>query len=243
MDAAQRRVKSLQKEVNTLRGKLDAKIGYDKIVELENKLKETETKYSEYQEEYKGLELIKKKQEKELESLMQNKTVNTKIEELNKQLKQVKERNKELEKKMQLDTANYQKQHVALIDLQEKIQKAKEERLYWKKAIADGLPPFVDTRNEEDKNMGRKSEDEMIRNSIILIKRRIEFERSNSKKQIESLKAELAQLQLQIKEVEQENKLNSAKLKELKPLLKHNQLKPLNMETTNESKGSDAEEK
>ena len=231
---------TLQKEVNILRGKLETKIGYDKMIELENKLRETEIKYAEYQDEYKGLENIKKKQEKELETLLQNAVAKNRIEELNEQLKQAKERNKELEKKIQADAINNKKQHVALINLQEKVQKAKEERLYWKKAIAEGLPPLVDDKGQKE---GKKTEEEMLENSIILIKKRIEFERASSKKQINSLKAELMQLQKQIREIEQENKLSSIKLKQLKPLLKHNQLKPLNAETTNESKGSDIDDK
>lgn len=230
----------MQKEVNALRGKLETKMGYDKMVELENKLRETEMKHAQYQEEYKGLENIRRKQEKELELLALNSAAKSKIEELNNQLKQAKERNKELEKKMQMDAANHKRQHVALIDIQEKIQKAKEEKLYWKKAIAEGLPPLADEKGQRE---GRKTEEEMLLNSIMLVKKRIEFERGSSKKQIESLKAELMMLQRQIKEIEQENKLSTAKLKQLKPLLKHNQLRPLNAETTNESKGSDIDDK
>ncbi len=234
VETAQKRVKALQKEIAGLRAKLDAKTGYDKIIDLENKLKETDMKYAELQKELRGLEQIEKNQEKELEKLMQAQEPNNKIKELNEQLKAVKDKNKELEKKIQADTASYQKQHINLIDLQEKLQKLKEEKLLWKKALAEGLPAPIEDPKDTGTGNTKKSEEEMLKNSIRSLRKRIEFERGNSKKQIDSFKNELAQLQMQIKEAEQENKLNAAKLKELKPLLRHNQLKPLNTETAAE---------
>jgi len=234
-------VKSLQKEIASLRAKLEAKTGYEKIIDLENKLKETDMKYSDLQKELKGLETIEKNQEKELEKLMQAQEPNNKIKELNEQLKSAKEKNKELEKKIQADTASYQKQHVNLIDLQEKLQKLKEEKLLWKKAIAEGLPAPIEEKNT--KEVSKKPEEEMLKNSIRSLKKRIEFERNTSKKTVEGLRTELANLLQQIKEAEQENKLNAAKLKELKPLLRHNQLKPLNSADFPEDKQETGEQK
>ncbi len=191
-------------------------------------------KYATLQKELQGLEQIEKNQEKELEKLTLNQQPNSKIKELNEQLKSAKDRNKELEKKIQADTASYQKQHINLLDLQEKLQRLKEEKLQWRKAIAEKLPAPVDDKEGKET---KKSEEEVLKNSIRSLKKRIEFERGVSKKNIESLKAELGQLQLQIKEAEQENRLNAAKLRELKPLLRHNQLKPLNAEQTETTEG------
>ena len=224
VEGAQKRVKSLQKEISGLRAKLDAKTGYEKIIDLENKLKETDMKYSELQKELKGLEQIEKNQEKELEKLRQSQEPNGKLKDLNDQLKAAKDKNKDLEKKIQADASSYQKQHVSLIDVQEKLQKLKEEKIQWKRAIAEGVPtPY----EEKTADTGKKTEEEMLKYSIKSLKKRIEFERASSKKQVDLLKTELSQLQLQIKEAEQESKLNAAKLKELKPMLRHNQLKPL----------------
>jgi chromosome segregation ATPase len=193
------------------------------VIDLENKLKESDMKYAELQKELKNLEQIEKSQQKELDKLTQNRESSNKIQELTEQLKKAKEKNKELEKKIQADAASYQKQHVSLLDLQEKLQKLKEEKAQWKKAIAEKQAgPGADKETKE-----KKSEEEILKNSIRSLRKRIEIERANSRKATDGLKTELAQLQTQIKEAEQENKLNVAKLKELKPMLRHNQLKPI----------------
>ena len=215
---------ALHKEVGKLRVRLDAKIGYEKIIDLENRIKEADMIYSGYVSEYKGLETIKEKQDKDYDILIQSKESTEKITELNNQLKEAKERNKELEKKIQADSMTYQKQHESFVNLQEKLKKIKEEKFAWKKALAEGLPPPKD-----DKPQGKKSEEEMLKNTILLIRKKMNFERNAHKKQMDALNSEMTQLQMSIKEIEQENKLNSAKIKQLKPLLKHNQLSPLNL--------------
>ena len=207
-----------------------------RVIDLENKLKESDMKYAELQKEMKNLEQIEKNQQKELDKLSQNRESSNKIQELTEQLKKAKEKNKELEKKIQADAASYQKQHVNLLDLQERLQRLKEEKAQWKKAIADKQTAPGAEKEGKDK----KSEEDILKNSIRSLRKRIEFERANSKKTTDTLKAELAQLQTQIKEAEQENKLNVAKLKELKPLLRHNQLKPLADPASNAQEAEEA---
>eukprot|EP00831_Metopus_contortus_P003366 TRINITY_DN11240_c0_g1_i1.p1 TRINITY_DN11240_c0_g1~~TRINITY_DN11240_c0_g1_i1.p1 ORF type:complete len:182 (+),score=50.46 TRINITY_DN11240_c0_g1_i1:243-788(+) len=56
VEEAQKKIKGLQKEISSLRSKLEAKTGYEKIIDLENKLKEADNKYNELQKELKGLE-------------------------------------------------------------------------------------------------------------------------------------------------------------------------------------------
>jgi len=190
---------------------------------LENKLKEGEMKNAELQKEIKALEQIQKNQEKELEKIMGNSEANNKIKALNEQLKKTKEKNKELEKKIQAESSSYQKQHNYLLDLQEKYQKLKKEKILWKKAIVEKkLPP---TEGEEDNE--KKSEEEVLKNSIASLQKRLEVEKVTAKKNLDGLKLDIAEYQKKIKEAEQEFKLNTAKLGELKKLMRHNQLKPL----------------
>eukprot|EP00826_Nyctotherus_ovalis_P008423 TRINITY_DN12181_c0_g2_i1.p1 TRINITY_DN12181_c0_g2~~TRINITY_DN12181_c0_g2_i1.p1 ORF type:complete len:318 (-),score=150.14 TRINITY_DN12181_c0_g2_i1:102-1055(-) len=222
IEVAQKKVKCLQKEIAELRAKLEVKTGYERIVELENQIKEIDIKHAECLKELKGLESIEKMQDKELEKYAQLRKPSDKFKELNDQLKEAKERNKELEKKIQADAANNYKQHVNLVDLQEKLHKLKEEKLLMRKAEAS---PAHDARKEHIK----LPEEETLKKSITSLKKRIEFERSVSRKQIEAMKEELEQLRAQVKEREQEKKLRAERLKESKLLVRHNQLEPLNL--------------
>jgi hypothetical protein len=67
----------------------------------------------------------------------------------------------------------------------------------------------------------------MVKNTIILIRKQMNFGVNTHRKQTENIRNEIAQLQLSIKEMEQENKINAEKTKELRPLVKHNQLLPI----------------
>lgn len=48
---------------------------------------------------------------------------------------------------------------------------------------------------------------------------------------IKDAEAKLGDLQKDLKEKEQENRISKLKIKEMRRLLKHNQLKPLNLES------------
>lgn len=188
-------------------------------------MKESEMKNIELDKEIHALEQIQKNQEKELEKNSEGSEGNNKIKTLNQQLKATKEKNKELEKKIQTESASYQKQHNQMLDLQEKLQELRKEKIRWKKAIAEGLPCPPDENQEED---GKKSDEDVLKTSVLSLKKRLELEKINAKKTAEAQKNEIASLQMKIKEAEQENKLNSAKLSDLKKQMRHNQLTPLN---------------
>ncbi len=192
-------------------------------MDLENKLKAEEMKNQELEKEIHSLELIQKNQEKELEKITGNTEANNKIKALYDQLKATKEKNRETEKKLQAESAGYHKQHNHLLDLQEKYQKIKAEKIRWKKAIADkqAAPP------PENAAPDKKSEEEILRTSIKSLQKRLDGEKLATKKSIDAIRAEMTEYQTRLKEAEQENRLNTAKLAELKKQLRHNQLKPL----------------
>lgn len=217
----------LQKEVGKLRSKLGAKAGYENIMDLENKIREADMMYERYSKESKGLQTLRFRQDKHLSILMKSKESTATIEDLNNKLKEMKEKNKDLEKRIQSDTTNYQKYHENFVDLQERLQEIREMKQAWKSALAEGSPaPSEDVPK-------KKSEDEILRNTIMLIQKKMSFEKNSNLKQTEEIRAEIAQLQLAIREIEKENKLNAAKIRELKPLVKHKQLAPLQIGTVN----------
>eukprot|EP01022_Parablepharisma_sp_SALTPOND_P000704 TRINITY_DN1044_c0_g1_i2.p7 TRINITY_DN1044_c0_g1~~TRINITY_DN1044_c0_g1_i2.p7 ORF type:complete len:356 (-),score=89.76 TRINITY_DN1044_c0_g1_i2:11477-12544(-) len=223
LENMQRKIKAYQKEIAALKEKLEAKTGYEKIIDLENKLREGERKNQELQKQAQALEQILKNQEKELEKIKGNSETSGKLKALNEKLKTCKERNKELEKKLQSESASYQKQHTTLLDLQEKVQKLKYEKLRWKKAVADKLPAPPD----EGANEAKRSEEEILQASLASLQKRLKIEKQTAAKTLEAAKAEVTEYQRKVKEAEQEQKLNTAKLAELKKVTRHNQLKPL----------------
>lgn len=82
---------------------------------------------------------------------MRKKYNNNQIKQLNDQLKTIKSANKELEKKFQVDNADYSKQHQYFVDLQDKYRKL-QETINAKKNLVDKNP--LDLPNEE--NSGAK---------------------------------------------------------------------------------------
>eukprot|EP00826_Nyctotherus_ovalis_P064644 TRINITY_DN9487_c0_g2_i4.p1 TRINITY_DN9487_c0_g2~~TRINITY_DN9487_c0_g2_i4.p1 ORF type:complete len:577 (+),score=187.25 TRINITY_DN9487_c0_g2_i4:519-2249(+) len=220
LQKVQARVALLHKEVNKLRSKLDAKAGYAKLIDVENKIKEADTVYEKYSNEYNELEVLEVKQEKEIGRLIKSRRSLELICELSNELKKAKGKNRELVRKVQADTANTQRKHEAFVNLQEKLQKIREEKRAWRKALAEGSPPPID-------NQRQKHEEEMVKNTITLIRKKMAFEATAHKRHVDLLRAEIAQLQQKSKEIEQENKLNAAKIKELKSMVRHNQLVPL----------------
>ena len=130
-------------------------------------------KNQEIQKEIKALEQIQKNQDKELDKITGNSEANNKIRTLNDQLKRTKDRNKELEKKIQAESASYQKQHNHLLDLQEKYQKLKKEKIMWKKAIAEKKLPA-----EEGEENDKRSEEDVLKASIVSLQKRLDVEES-----------------------------------------------------------------
>ncbi len=195
-------------------------------------------KNQQLQNEIEALELVQKNQEKELGRLTGNSEANGKIKALNDQLKSCKEKNKDLEKRIQIESASYQKQHNHLLDLQEKYQKLKKDKLRWKKAIAEKLPEPPPEDAEED---NKKSEEEVLQASLNSLQKRLKLEKAAAAKSLDAARAEVVDYQLKVKEAEQENKLNTAKLADLKKMMRHNQLKPLEeVEIASVGKGSNS---
>jgi len=223
LDIIQRQMQGYQKEIALLKEKLAAKTGYDKIIDIENTLKDGDMKTQELLKQEKTLKDILKTQERELEKLRKDFGFTEKLKSLNDELKQYKEANKELEKKMQAENQNYQKCHTKLMDLQSKIQRLKEEKLRWKKAIADKLPAPPNEVIEESK----RSEEEILQESLTLLQKRLKTEKATNAKNLKIVRMEIEEYEKKVKEAEQEARLNTDKLSQLRKVLRFRQLDPL----------------
>jgi hypothetical protein len=223
LDVVQKQMQGYQKEIGSLKDKLAAKTGYDKIIDIENTLKDGDMKTQELLKQEKMLKDILKTQERELGKLKKDFGFTEKLKSLSEELKQYKEANRELEKKIQAENQSYQKCHTKFMDLQSKMQRLKEEKLRWKKAVADKLPAPPNEVIEESK----RSEEEILQESLTLLQKRLKTEKAISTKNLRAVRMEIEEHERRLKEAEQEAKLNTDKLSQLRRVLRFRQLNPL----------------
>eukprot|EP00826_Nyctotherus_ovalis_P049438 TRINITY_DN5984_c0_g1_i2.p1 TRINITY_DN5984_c0_g1~~TRINITY_DN5984_c0_g1_i2.p1 ORF type:complete len:583 (+),score=224.16 TRINITY_DN5984_c0_g1_i2:59-1807(+) len=232
LDAVQKQMQGYQREIALLKEKLAAKTGYEKIIDIENVLKDGEMKTQELLKQERTLKGILRTQEKELEKLKKDFGLSEKLKSLSEELRQYKEANKELEKKMQAENQNYQKCHTRLMDLQSKAQNLKEEKLRWKKAVADKVPAPPSEVVEETK----RSDAEILQESLGLLQKRLRTEKAVNARNLKAVRAEVEEYEKKIKEAEQEARLNTDKLSQLRRILRFRQLSPLEDSEKSQSK-------
>ncbi len=196
-----------------------ADVTIDRVIELENKLRESEMNNRRLQDEVKSLTNIQKNQGKELNRIMGNQEYENKIKSLNEEAKKARERVKELEKRLAAETSESQKSHILAGDLRDKYVRLKEEQ----KNLKSGSPLPDQSYEKEEK----KDAVEVLQTSINSLQRMIRLERSGNKKLIESLLQDKANMQSRLKEIEQENRVGAIKVTEMKRSVRHNQLRPL----------------
>ncbi len=227
LENAEKQIRSYQREVASLKLKLDAQSGYDRycplltpdsVVELETQLRQAETTIQTQQTEIKTLKGIQKNHEKELGRVLGSLDYERKLKEQGEQLKAERARVKDLERKVVSDDSANTRLHTFVFELQEKYKRAREEHRGSLKKLDTGgsQVPAEDTagndRSEEDSR--RQEQVEILQNGLKAMKRRFQQEMSSSRRTVASLKGEIESLTKRLKEAEQENRLNSYKLKE-----------------------------
>ena len=88
----QNKIKNYNKEIANIRRQLEGSYNIDKIIGLEDEVKDKERILKELQLEHKSLTGVQKEQEKALNSLKRDYELDDKISELNSELKQAKEK-------------------------------------------------------------------------------------------------------------------------------------------------------
>jgi len=209
MENTKKQISVYQKEISSLKEKLDSHSGYDKVAELEEKLKESIATGISLQKEIKTLNQLQKNQGKELTRIGTKQEYENKIKSLNEQLKRLKEKSKEIDLKNSSVHQNDEKIKDFVRGLNEKYQKLKIEVENLKKQ--NNSPNLIEIKKEE--NSEKNSEE--LKVTLRALKSTLEKERILSKKELEIILVEMGEIRKKLKETEQENRLNALKLKEL----------------------------
>jgi len=196
MENAQKQIKIYQKEINLLKQKLENLTGYNKIVELENKLKESELKIIDQNKEIRILKEIQKREEKDINKTLIEQDFEKKIQNITEMLKNEKIRNRELEKKLLEEQKSNIKLHALIVELQEKNKKSKNE-------LNETKCEHRFKEKKEDSNEEKYKEDiEKMQNLVKSIQRQLEKERIIFKRNTNLLKSEVNDLKQKLEQID-----------------------------------------
>ncbi|CDW89959.1 UNKNOWN [Stylonychia lemnae] len=120
-------IASLKKQNEQLKSKLEHKEGMNRVLDLEDKLKESERQRAELQKEVKSMQRIQQDQGKALDKLVNEGDYPNKIKSLMEQLKLAKEKIRELEDKSRKDDKNSLQVQDYLIKLEEQNRELKNK--------------------------------------------------------------------------------------------------------------------
>ncbi len=197
------------------------------MTELENLLKEAETRCQEQQKEIRVLTQIQKAQGKELEKILGRQEYERRIKDLGTELKAAKDRIKDLEKKAAVDAAANLKLHTYAVDLKEKY--AKLQAIYRNYLHAkpmfpqNGLPELPEPEPEPEhqpepegeakaQDPEAKSEIKVLQAALRTMQRRSDAEKVATKRIVNNLMTQIAGLKQELKESEQLHKLHQYRL-------------------------------
>jgi len=211
----QKELARCKEEVIELKAQSEKKESYERMCELQIKLKNSELNIQTLKKEINDMQQIYDSKEKELEELI-NTEDNSKLRQLNEEFKKIRTKNKEIEKQIQTANEEYKNEHNCYLKLQERLQKLKQKEITWKKAIAENKLPTDELNNEADKI------------KILDLQKKVMKQKIIGKKTIDELNVQIANYLSKIKEEEEKYKQSSERLALLRNMIKHNKLQPIN---------------
>lgn len=229
------KIAKLKQEINRMKKELEGNLNIGKITDLENRSAFLSKRIEELESEHLSLKKIEKEQQKALNSANNHNIYPEKIAKLKEEIREAKEKYRELAGKQKQDEKIHNAQHEKCVDLDEKCRKLFE--LIKKKKFED---------EEQKKNVPEK---EITESDISRLEAKIKEaenakneEEMQAKKRIKELETQvregkhhLEMLKIKVKEKDQECRLSVLKIKELKKAMKHNQLRPLQRDIGNSS--------
>ncbi len=221
---ARKQLALYQKEVAGLKLTIESRCGEDKyglrdiclrVAEMENKLEASQQTGVNLQKEIKGLRQLGKHQGKELERIIGTKEYENKIRMHNDSIKVLKDRAKELERRIASNAANDAKLQDYTHALTTKYSKLKSE--------TDSLRKTSSTTPKKPALVlavaPQAADIEQLKVTLLSLKKTLEQERSAAARRAEELRGEIVALGKKAKETEQENRLNALRVRELSRVL------------------------
>ena len=202
-----------QKEAVSLRVRVSKETGFDKVIELDTKLKESITEAARLKGEIKKKKDIQRNQGKELERIIQNAEYENKIKFLSDDLNNLKLHAKELYVRSSKDNTKF-KDYVQ--NLEERYHKAQSTRN--KPCTSHNSIPITKDLPKSEIIVPLKSNIESLRSEI-------EKERVKQKKEKMMIIEEIERLKKEWKSVGQVNRVNALKLKDLSKIMSNTPLR------------------
>ena len=215
-----------------MRRQLEESYNIQKITQLEDEQKNKQRILKQLQEENRALVKVQKDQEKALQSLSKENDYEKKIYVLNVELKKAKEHLRKLQQQKREDEKSMKIQHETLIMLEEKCRKMALVIKEKKKKRQD-MKKMENLQNSQTKIYTkedlRKLEEELkqAEQEKVQEEKKLKDQVKVQDSQIKQLQIELSMLTQQVKEKDQEYRLNELKIKELRRQLPSKVLKPI----------------
>ncbi len=179
-----------------------------RITELERKLAESGETGRDLKREIKGLQQLEKCQGRELQRRVDPREYDEKIKLQDEYVKRMKERAKELERRVGLGAANDGRIQEYIQNLSEKCAQLQASVESLRKRSATALPPPPPNPQTEEFV-------EKLRTSLRSLKKTLEAERTTTRRTLEGLQKEMDALRGRIKEADQESRLTALRVREL----------------------------
>jgi chromosome segregation ATPase len=149
LEKIQNKIKHRQKEISSMRRQLEGSYNIDKIISLEDEVKNKTRILKELKEENQCLIAVQREQEKALQNMKKDYELDDKISELNDQLKQAKERLRNLQFKQRQEERLLKQQHEQAIVLKERVHRMEQLVKDHKKRKAEQKPVVKEVNEEE----------------------------------------------------------------------------------------------
>jgi len=235
---AQQRLVNYKKEITGMRKQLEGTYNIDKIVKLEDELKDRQRVLSELEKDKEALIKVQKEQDKALNVLTKEGDYDKKISQLNTELATTKESVRALKNKLRDEEKLLKNQLQQLMTTEEKCRKLLVLVNEKKSKKADDIGrPYVSVTEEVIERL--KNEVKQAEHEKNVEEKRLRQEVSAYDQKMKGMEHELNILSIQLKEKEQECRLNDLKIRELKRHIPHKALKPIDSQSNQSRKDKD----
>lgn len=215
----QAQIEVCKKTVKGLKNRLSALTNLDKMVHVNNELKDAERIKSQLEDEVRILQKNNDYQAKALGKLADDVDYETKITTLNTELNTLREEYKKMGKEHKAKEMIFMEHHKRMVSVEEENARLKRILI----ALKNNKDPFEGLDNTEELLRNAKKEVESYELAIQAEEKRHQLKMKKLEETKSSVTQEIADLDKQIKDAESENSQTADKIKSRKQMIKENQ--------------------
>jgi hypothetical protein len=227
LSSALGQISKYKKDITAMKKQLDGNLNEARITDLENQSKYLSKRIEELEAENDALQKIERDQKKALDEVHDVQNYSGRMKALSSETRTMKEKYRELIAQQKQDEKVLREQHERCVMLEEKCRKFQTAIKTRKPEVEvdedEPRPPEV-TENDVEELKEKIQEAEKLK---VEEERRLKTRIKELESQIRDSKHNVDILTVQLKEKDQEVRLTVLKIKELKRVTRHNQLKPI----------------